>query len=119
MKRGRHFRKLPVEARHKLRLTLKKLRYAAEFFQSLYPAQASTQKYLKRLSRLQDALGSDNDATTTRPLLHDIAQGTLAPEVHRAIGAISGWQGRHRLEAAKILRKRWRSFRQAAPFWSS
>ena len=61
MKQGRHFRHLEPEARHRLRLTLKKLRYTTEFFQSLHGASAAAQKYLKRLSKLQDALGAAND----------------------------------------------------------
>jgi len=119
MKQGRHFRHLEPEARHRLRLTLKKLRYTTEFFQSLHGASAAAQKYLKRLSKLQDALGAANDVATTRPLLGSVEQSSVAPDVHRAVGAIIGWQGRHQIEAAKALRKRWRSFKQATPFWST
>lgn len=119
IKQGNHFRQLSPEARHKLRLTLKKLRYATEFFLPLYRGQASARKYLKRLSKLQDVLGADHDVTMTRPLLHDIGQSTVVPDFHQAVGAIIGWQSRHRIEAARALQERWRSFEKATPFWSS
>jgi CHAD domain-containing protein len=79
VKRGRHFRQMRPEARHKLRLTLKKLRYATEFFLPLYSSQASTKKYLKQLSRLQDALGEANDIKTSRTLLSDIRESVHSP----------------------------------------
>lgn len=118
VKQGRHFEELPPDARHQLRLTLKKLRYSTEFFLPLYDDPASARKYLARLAALQDVLGVDNDVTATRPLLHDIALSTRAPEVQRALGAVAGWQYRHRLDAGKTLRKAWRGFRQVRPFWS-
>jgi hypothetical protein len=79
----------------------------------------SARKYLKRLSKLQDVLGADHDVTMTRPLLHDIGQSTVAPNFHQAVGAIIGWRSRHRIEAARALQERWRSFEKATPFWSS
>ncbi|MGL4284890.1 MAG: CHAD domain-containing protein [Phreatobacter sp.] len=118
VKQGRHFRELAPEARHKLRLTLKKLRYATEFFLPLYDEPVSARRYLKRLTRLQNALGAANDVTTTRPLLHDIAQATTAPDVQRAVGAVTGWQHCQQSGAAAALWKSWRGFQQATPFWS-
>lgn len=117
-KRGRHFQQLDPESRHKLRLNLKKLRYAVEFFQPLYRERTLAAKYLKRLTRLQDVLGADNDVTTTRPLLQEVAGSTTKPDLHRAIGTVAGWQGHHQIEAAKLLRQRWRRFTKAAPFWT-
>jgi triphosphatase len=115
--RGRHFRQMTPAARHRLRLALKKLRYATEFFLPLYAGQASARDYLDRLSALQDALGADNDVIMTRVLLDEIAQGTVAPDAHRAIVAIAEWQSRARHEAAKALCEEWHGFKQATPFW--
>ena len=117
LKQGRHFRQLQPVARHELRLTLKKLRYAAEFFLPLYE-EDDARKYLRRLSSLQDVLGADNDATTTQSLLRDVEDSTSSPQVHRAIGAIAGWQGRDRIETARALRRSWRQFVDIEPFWS-
>ena len=117
LKRGRGFRQMRPEARHKLRLTLKKLRYATEFFLPFYSSQASTRKYLKQLSRLQDALGEANDIQTSRTLLSDIRERVDSPDVHRAIGAVTGWQGHIELAGAGRLHDSWRKFKRTAPFW--
>lgn len=109
-KLGRNFTQLHPEERHKLRLTLKKLRYALEFFLPLYSGQASTAKYLKRLSRLQDALGQDNDIATSRGLLRELKDATGDPDLHRAIGAVIGWQRCHQLARADRLNGEWNKF---------
>ncbi|ATU93344.1 hypothetical protein BLM14_18340 [Phyllobacterium zundukense] len=116
-KRGRHFRHLRPEARHKLRILLKKLRYSAEFFLPLYAGRAPTRKYLKQLSRLQDGLGEANDIITARTLLSTIRQSADSPDVHRAIGAVTGWQGHLELAGAGRLHDRWCKFKRTAPFW--
>lgn len=69
-----------LEQNHQLRLDLKKLRYAFDFFIELYPKKRISQ-YLKSLTRTQELLGQMNDLATAeillakRNLLHaDIAQ---------------------------------------------
>jgi CHAD domain-containing protein len=47
---------------HKLRIRVKKLRYAAEFLAALSPDPA-TESYLSALRGVQDEVGSFNDAT--------------------------------------------------------
>ncbi|PSH62087.1 CYTH and CHAD domain-containing protein [Phyllobacterium sophorae] len=117
LKRGHHFRQMRPEARHKLRLTLKKLRYATEFFLPLCSSEASSKEYLRQLSRLQDALGEANDIKTSRTLLSGIREGVHSPDVHCAIGAVAGWQGHRELAGADRLNNRWRKFKRTAPFW--
>lgn len=118
LKRGRGFGSLRPEARHQLRLALKKLRYTAEFFLPLYEGSAA-RKYLGRLSRLQEALGLANDAATTQHLLAELRGGKAPkPELHFAAGAIHGWQSRHTIEAGRKLKRRWRRFEAANPFWT-
>ncbi|MBS7544202.1 CHAD domain-containing protein [Ancylobacter oerskovii] len=117
MKQGRHLRRLQPEARHELRLTLKKLRYVCEFFLPLFDQEATARKYLKKMATLQDILGADNDATTTQALLREIEASTASPQAHRAIGAITGWQARDRIEVAKALGHSWQLFADAKPFW--
>jgi triphosphatase len=119
LRQGSHFRRLSPDARHRLRITLKKLRYATEFFQGLYGKGVDHKGYFGCLAKLQDSLGHDNDATMTQPFLNALAQYPVAPEVQRAIGAVMGWQARDRIEAGRRLRKHWRQFAAMAPFWSS
>ncbi|UXN60187.1 CYTH and CHAD domain-containing protein [Phyllobacterium zundukense] len=117
LKRGRHFRHLRPEARHKLRLTLKKLRYATEFFLPLFANRGSTGKYLKQLSRLQDVLGEANDIRTSRTVLSNIQDRAESPDLHRAIGAVIGWQGHREMTSASQLNDRWGKFKRTAQFW--
>ena len=53
---------------HRLRVRCKKLRYAMEFFGSLYPEQ-ELQTIIRHLKRLQDILGRINDLSVQREML--------------------------------------------------
>jgi triphosphatase len=117
LKQGAHFRHLDHEARHRVRITLKKLRYALEFFLGCLREDASASEYLQHLSRLQNALGYDNDAAMSLPLLRTLAQGPTGPEVQRSIGAVIGWQAHERVAGNKPLLKHWRGFKTLPGFW--
>ncbi|WP_249729702.1 MULTISPECIES: CYTH and CHAD domain-containing protein [unclassified Chelatococcus] len=119
LKQGSSFHELEPEARHSLRLTLKKLRYATEFFLPLFANGHQAKAYLKRLAKLQDALGVDNDVTTTEQLLDAIIVRSQEPAVHRSIGLMTGWLARDRTEAMKSLSSRWKAFKRAEPFWKA
>lgn len=117
LKQGRHLARLAPEARHELRLTLKKLRYAAEFFLTLFDNGPRASNYLKHLARLQETLGVANDRATTSGLLQAVAAGSRDPDIHRAIGTIIGWQAHAGMAGAAALAREWRCFRKSAPFW--
>jgi triphosphatase len=71
-RRGRDLDHLDDEARHQVRITAKKLRYATGFFQSLYPDKRSRRRFkafTKHLEALQDHLGILNDLATAPALL--------------------------------------------------
>ncbi|NBC33959.1 MAG: CHAD domain-containing protein, partial [Alphaproteobacteria bacterium] len=72
-KRGRRFAKLDAGDRHKLRIALKKLRYPAEFFRSLYDRKAAS-RFTKALRRLQDGLGHQNDVAVADRLLDTLVE---------------------------------------------
>ena len=118
-KRGRGFSKLSAKDRHRLRLGVKRLRYAAECFRSLFEGDA-TPGYLKRLSRLQDSLGHLNDVETASELLQQFGDhGTLsAASLARASGLVIGWYRRGAEELESKLRKHWKQFRADQPFWT-
>jgi inorganic triphosphatase YgiF len=66
-KRGKHLAKLDDEHRHEVRIEGKKLRYAAEFFGSLYPGKKAKRRhkaFVSAIEDLQDALGELNDLVT-------------------------------------------------------
>jgi inorganic triphosphatase YgiF len=117
LKKGARFASLPPEARHDLRVTLKKLRYAAEFFLPVFDGQTPAKRYVARLSKLQDALGHANDCAATQSLLNMAGHADSTPDLHRAAGALMGWVARDHLAVAKTLRKRWREFKETPGFW--
>ncbi|WP_298378908.1 CYTH and CHAD domain-containing protein [uncultured Bradyrhizobium sp.] len=116
LKRGARFRRLDIHAQHNLRINLKKLRYAAEFFLPLYASHAPAKRYVKRLAGLQTSLGRVCDIGSTRVLLHAIRQDDQ-PALHLGIGAMAGWLARDQIAVAKTLRKSWRRFKTTPAFW--
>ena len=79
-RRGQHWSKLNDEARHSLRIQVKKLRYASEFFCELFPAakdQARQKKYVRALRALQTSLGNLNDQATGAALLAELSLGNV------------------------------------------
>ena len=87
---------MPDTARHHLRIDVKKLRYAAEFFESLYHNKANAKQrraFAKALGRLQDSLGELNDMAVAAEggsaLFEDlepIAAARLATQLDRLLG---------------------------------
>ena len=98
---------------HKLRIALKKLRYAAEFFAPLY-AKKRTKKYIKSLKDLLDALGAANDAHGVSEILALMGDG---PELGFAKGAVSGWYKAREKRLARRAMRAWRDFKRLKPFW--
>ncbi|MBL8384277.1 MAG: CHAD domain-containing protein [Burkholderiales bacterium] len=64
------FSALDDEARHDLRIEIKRARYAAEFFADLFD-RAAAKSYAGALATAQDSLGSLTDIKTAQALLRD------------------------------------------------
>jgi inorganic triphosphatase YgiF len=75
---------------HALRIGVKRLRYALEFFAPLAPAGAFA-RALQRLAALQDTLGQLNDLANAGALLMDCAGDD--PRLREAVTLIGGWHG--------------------------
>ena len=59
---ARQVAELDPDGRHSLRIHVKKLRYASEFFMSLFPGKKKSKRaFLASLNSLQTALGDVND----------------------------------------------------------
>lgn len=67
-RQGADLANLDDEGRHRVRISAKKLRYAAEAFATLFD-EDRTRRYVKRIKVLQDQLGSMNDAAVARDLM--------------------------------------------------
>ncbi len=115
LKRGRGFKSLRSDERHRVRLAVKKLRYIADFLLPLYGDRKSTRRYSERLSELQKDLGSYNDMATTAALLAGLAEETA--DGASAAAAITGWQAHAMVEAETHVRGAWSDFVAAKPPW--
>lgn len=70
--------KLDAQARHQLRIDVKKLRYAAEFLAGLWekkPKLAKRDRFIAALKDLQDRLGDLNDAEAAEAMTARLAPG--------------------------------------------
>ena len=76
-KPGKALRTLAVEDRHRLRIEMKKLRYATEFFASLSPRnrRRPQKAFTGHLRDLQELLGCLNDIETSRALAPQLFAG--------------------------------------------
>jgi triphosphatase len=113
LKRGRQLSQKPPKERHEVRIALKKIRYAAEFFSFFFDG---TRPYIRAVAHLQEGLGAFNDAAIAAHLLCDV-EATPGPQAAKAAGIVLGWCGRGTVIADDNLRKAWKSFRRTRPFW--
>ena len=122
MHRGRRLGSLDERRLHRLRIAIKKLRYAATFLQPAFasPAFASrgAKPYIEATVRLQGALGALNDRAVAAHMLADLATAARPTEdVARPLKALAkqaasgSKRRRHKLEQA------WKDFRKAGCFW--
>ena len=116
-RRGRHVRSLTPEARHALRIAMKHMRYATEFFRTLFlEEEEAAARYVRKAAALQDLLGELNDAAIAGGLVKTLGFARNAREAYAA-GVVTGWSARHSAGDADALKKAWRDFAKAAPFW--
>jgi CHAD domain-containing protein len=86
--------KLDARRRHKLRVAIKKLRYAIGFFESLFAgrkAKKRLRRFVRQLKELQDCLGALNDIAVQRRLSGDVVdRGGRRRNRIFAVGVVSG-----------------------------
>jgi CHAD domain-containing protein len=114
VKQGETFAGLTARERHALRIRIKELRYAQDFFASLYPT-STVKIYLGALARLQDGLGVMNDITVARRLL-DEARLT---SVSAARQVIEGWYGCRLDVHERLFAEMWQRFVECQRPWKS
>jgi triphosphatase len=95
-KKVRKLERLGVEDRHRLRIAVKKLRYATDFFASLAGSKVkkARKRFEKELKALQDALGKLNDIAVHEKLAKQFARpakpSKKLPEKAFAMGLLTG-----------------------------
>ncbi|KWE57457.1 CYTH and CHAD domain-containing protein [Burkholderia sp. MSMB2157WGS] len=112
LKRGRGLAGLDDRRRHRARIAAKKLRYATEFFASLF-SKSAVKHYVATLSTLQDDLGWRNDAVVADRLLDSLprAHGDTASGAAFVRGF---WASRVAADYAH-MKKLWKRFRRLSP----
>jgi CHAD domain-containing protein len=100
-----------IERLHELRIAVKKLRYAAEFFGALYP-EGKPQQFREPLVKLQDCLGSICDAVAMVERVRE-----ASPQSTSLIDLVRGWSACVVHEERQRFDALWRQFRRGRPFW--
>ena len=117
LKRGKHLPDMPDEERHELRIVLKNLRYAGEFFGSLFEDDKAVKGFQRIVAELQEDLGAHNDAATAESFIASLAL-PQAPKAHFAAGYLLGFYRNATIIADTHLSKKWKNFRRADTFWA-
>jgi CHAD domain-containing protein len=128
-------RDLAEREMHELRLRAKKLRYAVDFFRSLYRNKRA-RRFVKALGALQDRLGSLQDAVVGRDLVAQIdtppfvlSQGrsavssardkvsTAVRPLGRAAAMVIGFQLARIIDDVRRFKDLWSQFAELKGFW--
>jgi inorganic triphosphatase YgiF len=123
LRRARHLAGLQPAEVHALRIRAKKLRYTAEFFQSLYADQKKAKRckrFVAKIQALQDALGTYNDVVVRRRIFLEFTAGPQArknPGIAFAAGQIVGEQRAGQRQRLKRAAKALAALQDVKPFW--
>lgn len=113
-KRGQHIGRLHNKALHRLRMSLKRLRYSSEILEPAFAA-ADTRLYVDAIIELQDQLGEIQDAIVSRSLAGQLKK--RLPSRGKAAARAISRSHQPKREARKHLKDSWKSFRRLTPFW--
>ncbi|REG50913.1 inorganic triphosphatase YgiF [Paraburkholderia sp. BL6669N2] len=111
-KRGKRLADLDDHRRHRARIAAKKVRYATEFFASLF-ARSAVRHYVGALTELQDDLGWRNDAVVADQLLKLLPRAS--PEAAPGAAFARGYLASRVAADHPTLKKRWKRFRRVSP----
>jgi CHAD domain-containing protein len=115
--RGRHLSKLGGKDLHRLRIAIKKQRYAATFLRPAF-ASREAKAYIEATVRLQGALGALNDRAVAAQMLDDIAVAARPSEdVTRLLRQLAKQTESGEKRRRQKLERAWKQFRKAECFW--
>lgn len=101
---------------HALRIQVKKLRYAADSFGSLFRSSA-VRGMLEHVARLQDVLGAINDIQVAEQQVRAALAGRRGRAVSLLRVALAAWCAAQATVLRRKLRAAWRGYRRAEKFW--
>jgi triphosphatase len=112
-KLGNHHSELDAAGLHALRIRVKKLRYAAQFFEDVWPGRR-TRRYLKRLADLQQLLGTVHDAFVAIELAGKLeSTGSMS----ESADTLRDWANTCVAKDRRQLACRWNKFEGRKRFW--
>ena len=117
IRRGRKLEQFDAERLHRLRIAIKKLRYAAAYFGPAF-ASGGVKTYIEATVRLQGALGALNDRAVAGQVLANLATAArptedVAQPLKELAKQVASGQKRRR----RRLERAWKDFRKAERFW--
>jgi triphosphatase len=116
LKRTKRLASRPEHEQHLARIALKKVRYAGEFFQSLFDDKKGARAYLRVAAKSQDELGVYNDMAVATKLLQDIGRSNGANTAYAA-GFVRGWLAHAQAAVAEGAGKIQKAVHKLKPFW--
>ena len=116
-KRGHKIASLDGKRLHRLRIAIKKLRYAATFLAPAFASRAA-KPYIEATVRLQGALGALNDREVAGQMMADIAVAARPTEdVDKPLRQLAKQARSGDKHRRRRLQRAWKTFRRAEPFW--
>ncbi len=105
--------------RHKLRIAVKKLRYAVGFFESLFGSGRRRKRFAAALKDLQSALGRLNDIRVHRKFARQQVRGKrqLSHGAY-ALGVVTGQERQAAKPCLDAAAKAGKKLRDLKPFWA-
>jgi CHAD domain-containing protein len=117
-RRGHKIGSLDGKRLHRLRIAIKKLRYAATFLQPAFAPKAS-KAYIEATVRLQGALGALNDREVAGQMMADIAVAARPTEdVEKPLRKLAKQAAADDKRRRRRLERAWKTFRDTEPFWT-
>jgi triphosphatase len=112
---GKRIEDLDIPSLHGVRLRAKRARYAAEMFSALHSGRAS-QRFIRRLSALQERLGVLNDGAVATHLLAEL--GGPAGRHAYATGIVVGFLAGRAAKIRPRIVRAFERFRRQPAYWT-
>lgn len=112
-RQARAIKKQSAKDLHQLRITVKKQRYSAEFFEGRFPEKRA-RGYAEALKDLQNELGRLHNGATAASLLKEIGK---TPGARRAVAFVRKRAKCEHAKAIKQLSGCWKQFKRQKSFW--
>ena len=112
---GKRIEELDIAALHDVRLRAKRARYAAEMFPIAHNGKAG-QRFIRRLSLLQQRLGVLNDGAVAAQLLQQL--GGASGRHAYAVGVVVGFTAARAAKIRPRIIRAFEKFRRQPKYWT-